>query len=191
MQLLASHLCLYLTGEEARIKLGPMEIFKPTVQDVPALLELLEETYHFHHDLDDIYYVPWSAGVREKLERHLTSAMQDGKPRALAATDGGQCVGLILYEVEKGGAIDTHFNRCGVVNEVVVTGNRRGHGVGRQLLMKVEQEFKEEGVRHVKLFCSTSNQRAHGFYEREGYRPRQQLFCKELRPSLLPNGVST
>ncbi len=157
-----------------------MEIFKPTAQDIPALLELLEETYHLHHDLDDIYYVPWSDGVKAKLERYLSGAVEAGKPRALAARDAEQCIGLILYKVEGGGAIDTHFNQCGVVSEVVVTGNLRGHGVGRQLLTKVEREFADEGIQHVKLFCSSSNQRARGFYEREGYRPRQQLFCKEI-----------
>ena len=159
-----------------------MEIFTPTAQDISALLELLEETYHLHHDLDDVYYVPWSEGVRGKLKRYLEGGVERGEPRALAAREGDQCIGLILYRVEGGGAIDTHFNRCGVVSEVVVTGNLRGHGVGRQLLMQVEREFEEEGVRYVKLFCSSSNQRAHGFYEREGYRPRQQLFCKEIQP---------
>jgi ribosomal protein S18 acetylase RimI-like enzyme len=160
---------------------GGMEIFKPALEDVSTLLPLLQETYHLHHDLDDVYYVRWDKSVEERLESYLRSAVTEGRPSLLAAKEGEECVGLILYRVEDGEAIDTHFNRCGVVIEVVVTGDRRGHGVGKRLLDRVEKEFEEEGVRHVKLHCSSSNQRAHGFYEREGYRPRQQLFCKELQ----------
>ncbi len=153
---------------------------KPTASDIPLLLELFEETYRLHYSLDPNYYVPWTDEVRARLEQYVTSAITKDKPHILAARDDDHWLGFILYEISNEDGIDTHFKRCGVIVEFVVTESSRGQGIGRQLLAPVESYFAEQGIKHLKLFCSTSNPMAHRFYEREGYTSRQQLFCKLL-----------
>lgn len=157
-----------------------IEIVKPTLADLDGLLALQEETFDLHLSLDSIYYVPWDDTVRDNLGRCFVAAISKDDPMLLAARDGDQLVGTILYRIAKEDPMDNHFKRCGVVMDIAVTEAARGKGIGKRLLNAVEEFFAEQDVSHIKLYCSTSNPRAHGFYEREGYVSRQQLFCKTL-----------
>lgn len=68
----------------------------------------------------------------------------------------------------------------GHIDELVVDGKHRGHGVGTQLLEYIVQVAKERGCRRVELDTAFHRKQAHQFYEQRGFENRAYLFSKVL-----------
>jgi predicted GNAT family N-acyltransferase len=83
----------------------------------------------------------------------------------LAVNEQGQVVGAgRLREYEPG---------TGKVERVAVLSSCRGHGLGRLLMEKLENEAKEQNYRTLKL---NAQLHAQPFYERLGYQPYGDTF---------------
>ena len=68
---------------------------------------------------------------------------------------------------------------------LVVDEDRRGGGIGRLLVAAAEGWARGRGCRTIRVRSNVLSQRAHHFYEREGYErvKIQQVFDKALRES--------
>jgi GNAT superfamily N-acetyltransferase len=68
------------------------------------------------------------------------------------------------------------------VGGLVVDERCRSQGVGHQLLARAEQWAREKGCRAIGLRSNVIRERAHSFYEREGYTviKTQKSFHKDL-----------
>ena len=105
----------------------------------------------------------------------------------LPRTDG------IVLVVEDAGAVVgwTHLIGCyrleedvfGEIAGLVVAETHRGRGAGAQLLEAAENWARERAYHRVLVRSNVIRERAHTFYEREGYTPfkRQAVFAKPLR----------
>ena len=69
-----------------------------------------------------------------------------------------------------------------VINGLVVDSGCRGQGIGRLLLEWAEEWSTRQGVSIVRLWSTTSRERAHRFYERLGYTKikTQYSFAKSV-----------
>jgi GNAT superfamily N-acetyltransferase len=81
---------------------------------------------------------------------------------------------FLMHAVE----IDTQAEVLGLV----VDGDCRSMGVGKILLARAEEWARERGVRTIGLRSNVIRERAHAFYEREGYTvlKKQKAFRKGL-----------
>ena len=52
--------------------------------------------------------------------------------------------------------------------------------MGKQLLKKIEEYFKEVGCKGILLNVFTNNEVAKGFYEKEGYSERTSELIKQI-----------
>ncbi len=68
------------------------------------------------------------------------------------------------------------------VGGLVVDERSRSQGVGHRLLARAEQWAREKGCETIGLRSNVIRERAHAFYEREGYKviKTQKAFRKEL-----------
>lgn len=78
----------------------------------------------------------------------------------LVAEDGGRIVGSVMA------GYDGHR---GWVNYLAVALDRRGTGLGRELMAEVERLLGEAGCPKINLQIRGANEAAIGFYERLGY----------------------
>lgn len=76
-----------------------------------------------------------------------TAGLRPSLPRFLVAEEGGQLVGAIGLEVYG----DTALLRSAVVDE-----SRRGSGVGRDLVARVLEQARSDGIREVYLLTTTA-----------------------------------
>ena len=76
-----------------------------------------------------------------------------------AARDDGAIIGLVTYSIDK--------DSCEIISLDSVIEN---HGIGTQLVLKVEQTAKEQGCHKMKLITTNDNIHALGFYQKRGYR---------------------
>jgi len=69
------------------------------------------------------------------------------------------------------------------IGGLVVDANYRGSGIGRQLLLQVEQWAKQQGCKSIYVRSNIIREQAHVFYEKLGYSyvKTSLAFCKILR----------
>lgn len=157
-----------------------MEIAKPTLADIPALLELWRGQYEYHHSLDNIYYAPYSDELRKTFEEYLTAAINEDTTHVLIARHEEKIAGFITFTEDEESYFDTNIKKFGLVIEVYVSDESRGHGVGKRLMEAAEDFFRSKGLTDVKLACSSFNKNTLDFYEHIGYVDRQRILFKKL-----------
>lgn len=107
-------------------------------------------------------------------------AMRDSADHAVFVGElpGGQIGGWIGAFVFRSVEADARAEVSGLVVETRV----RSQGIGRRLLERAEQWAREKGCRAIGLRTNVVRERAHTFYERQGYRhtKTQRSYRKEL-----------
>lgn len=175
------------------------ELITPSsASHLEQLVALYTETCVYHVALDADYYRPGNPGVGADYAAAMAlgaGGLEDGRMRIIAATssdESGQqrLIGFVTFSVqEQDEHNDTHYQRCGVVEDIFVrpadrAGGRQhggGAGVGAALLTAAEAAFVAAGVRTLKLQVAAGNELAIGFYERQGLATRQVLMYKQLQ----------
>ena len=112
------------------------------------------------------------------VEARLEALAADDTAAVLVAVDGGSVIGWIHVH-------DSLLLQAAPFAEVgglVVDGDRRGDAVGERLLRAAEAWASERGHREVRVRSNVVRRRAHGFYERLGYRVHKSslTFHREL-----------
>jgi len=67
-----------------------------------------------------------------------------------------------------------------VVEDLIVAPETRGRGVGKMMLDWIAAEARARGIRRLFLESGISNERAHAFFEREGFRQTSVVMMREL-----------
>lgn len=70
--------------------------------------------------------------------------------------------------------------RIARLSSLVVSDIARGQGLGRRLLRAAEAWAKERGCQQIELTSSSKRERAHAFYQREGYTLSSYRFVRAL-----------
>lgn len=88
---------------------------------------------------------------------------------ALAAYEGGEMVGTLVFKIEAG---------VGKLSQLLVAAGHRDKGVGGRLLSRFEEVCRKEGCHKVRLI-TYADSRAEGFYSLHGY-VREGLLHRDL-----------
>ena len=67
-----------------------------------------------------------------------------------------------------------------IVEDLIVAPETRGRGVGKTMLDWIAAEARARGIRRLFLESGVKNERAHAFFEREGFRPTSIVMMREL-----------
>lgn len=110
---------------------------------------------------------------RERVARHLESALSNANHQIFVATDGEK--GRIL------GYVAVHYlpyliltGPEGFVSELFVREDARGQGVGAALLERVTEEARARGCGRLSLLNMTDRESyARGFYAKNGWEERE------------------
>jgi GNAT superfamily N-acetyltransferase len=133
--------------------------------DIDGLLPLLKELFSIEADFC----------FNEDLQRHgLTMMIDPCESRCmLIASAGNRIIGMAsiqtLISTAEGG-------RSGIVEDVVVTPEWRGKGIGRCLLEAIETWAHAKGLKRIQLLADTTNKQALEFYGNSGWMTTQ-LIC--------------
>lgn len=103
--------------------------------------------------------------VRESLVRHAVTG------DLLVARDNETVIGFASFHQETG-AYDQEVDR-GVIENLYVVPERRGEGVGSELLAAAEDRLFESGCDVVSLEVMAANDPARAFYRQHGYLPHR------------------
>ena len=96
-----------------------------------------------------------------------------GRPdsHALVLIDDSRVVGFGIAAItrSRGKAVEGHIITLDLLPQA------RGHGYGRELLRRLEENLADDGAAAVFLEVDARNSQAIGFYLKMGYRERRRL----------------
>jgi len=112
--------------------------------------------------------------VDEHYARHFLASPASG---ALIAWDGGEAVGLLSYCMTPG---LFHAADSGLIELLVVTGSRRGEGIGRALVDAALRLFREAGCAEASVSTGEANDPAQHVYREAGLTESSLLLEKHF-----------
>lgn len=134
--------------------------------DLDALTALLRQLFAIEADFT----------VDTGRQRRGLSLMLDGcmKHRCVKVAEvDGEVVGMVtaqlLISTAEGGPV-------ALVEDMVVDGQYRGRGIGRQLMGAIEAWARKRGVSRLQLLADRTNFSGLDFYDKIGWRPTR-LIC--------------
>jgi GNAT superfamily N-acetyltransferase len=122
----------------------------------------------------------WRPDLREVLRAELEARLATATPGPTSqpvaiAEDAGVLAALAF--VTFAGAAPVPF---AIVEDLIVGPAARGRGVGKAMLDWIAGEARTRGIRRLFLESGLTNERAHAFFEREGFRPTSVVMMREL-----------
>jgi|SRR4051812_1162661 GNAT superfamily N-acetyltransferase len=121
----------------------------------------------------------WRPDLRDVLRAEMAPRLlgapgPDGTPIAVAE-DGGGLVALAYGAFAASAPVP-----FAIVEDLIVSPATRGRGVGKAVLDWIAAEARAHGIRRLFLESGANNERAHAFFEREGFRPTSVVMMKSL-----------
>lgn len=150
------------------------------LEDVKDLLVELEE-YIVSIDKDNLDRV--HEEYREKMAVLDLEEVKNNDGKCYIAVEDEKAVGVIMGCIPKYDEydyLDYKCPKCGQVTELVVSKKVRSHGIGQQLMDKMENYFKEKKCEYIKIDVFAYNENAIKFYEKKGYHTRMLIDIKKI-----------
>jgi ribosomal protein S18 acetylase RimI-like enzyme len=124
----------------------------------------------------------WAPNLKAILEEEISSRLKDPSDlgrRVVVARENGVLVGLayVTFNLEA----PTPF---AVLEDIVVSNERRGSGLGQAMLDWIFKAAKEAGAKRIFLESGKNNHDAHHFFERNGFHQISIVMMAELNSAM-------
>ncbi|MEV7404265.1 GNAT family N-acetyltransferase [Streptomyces sp. NPDC091267] len=137
-----------------------------TRQDLPAVLALLAD--------EDEVVDPASVVVGEAYEKAFADVTGDARNEILVLVDGGTVVGCLQATYIPG--LGRHGAERALIEAVRIRPDRRGGGLGRELMQRTVERARQRGCALVQLTSNRQRTDAHRFYASLGFAASHEGF---------------
>ncbi len=148
---------------------NPLTIEAAKKADLPAIKSLLTELMEAMTDTEGFDI--------EQSILNCRKLMKDPTHQMLVARDNGCILGFINFTTRK---TIMHRNSSGLIDELVVSKNSRGTGVGKQLIQAVIDKCRQLGCSEVEVSTEKNNLNARRFYKACGFEEEAVLLEIDL-----------
>lgn len=157
-----------------------MEIIEYSSRYDEDIKDLLVELQQYISEIDKEKYNILTDEYREKYFKKTIEEVCKYDGKIYLAKDSDRIVGLIvgLINNEEIHSYDFEAPKRGRITELVISKSYRSNGLGKQLLDKMEQHFKEVDCKAILLDVFSYNENAKKFYEKNGYFNRTEEMIK-------------
>jgi ribosomal protein S18 acetylase RimI-like enzyme len=151
-----------------------------TVIDTSPVQSLLCQLQHHEMTLHP-NRLPWNY-IRETYWEWLTATVEENEGFIYVAEKEAKVAGVIIGWVDEVEAIaeDPAEWRHGFIQDVVVSAEFRGQGIGRALVKAAEEYFVFSGVTVVRVCALANNEAAHQLYKTLDMKPYEITYEKKL-----------
>lgn len=133
-------------------------------EDLPAMVGLLRDLFSVEEDFafDEARQ---RSGLRQMMGRSPSRRLY-----VAVGEDGvvGMCSAQVVNSTAMGGP-------AALIEDVVVRQDRRGRGIGRQLMDAVERWARRRGIERLQLLADRTNLPALGFYRALGWQETRMI----------------
>ena len=134
-------------------------------------------------DIDDWHTQVINPEYRESYFKMDMNKVKNQSGKIYLAIENESVIGLIIGIVDEKDEIDKLTNDCtktGSIIELIVFHNLRGNGVGKILLEKMEQYFKDINCKRINIEVFGPNKSALNFYTKNDYTIRDIIVSKKI-----------
>jgi PhnO protein len=138
-------------------------------EDLEGIANLVKELYEEIERITggDLNYI--NDNIRELFEEPTSCFIV---ARAL-----GSAIGFVNFSVRE---TILHPGKSGLIDELIVSKNYRGKGIGQQLISQVKNNCRELGCSELEVSTLMSNQNARKFYQGCGFTEKAVLLEIDL-----------
>ena len=141
--------------------------------------DALARSFATHHDFDRRRFIAASHDTARGYASFLGTQLKEPKVVVLVAVRDSQVIGYTYAGVE-GHDWMALRGPAGVLYDIVVDPEQRGHGVGRMLLDATIARLRLLGAPQVVLSTAERNERAQRLFARAGFRRTMVEMAREL-----------
>lgn len=144
------------------------EIYDEQIKDL--LVELQEHIV----DIDKEGYNILTNEYREEYFKKTIEEIKKYEGKMFLYKENNEILGLVvgLINNEETKEYDFQAPKHGRISELIVTKKTRSKGIGKQLLDKMKEHFKENNCKAILIDVFGYNEKAISFYEKNGYHTR-------------------
>ena len=145
--------------------------------------DLLVELQNYLIDIDNWHTQILLPEYREELFKIDMNKVKQQNGNIYLSIENNIVIGLIIGIVEEKDEIDKLTNDCaktGAILELVVKNGVRGQGIGKSLLEKMEEYFKNINCKRINIEVFGPNKRGLNFYEKNNYIIRDIIVSKRI-----------
>ena len=150
-----------------------------TPADLAALGRLGALLVQMHHDFDPRRFIAARPGTAQGYAGFLGTQLDDPNVVVLVAERDGAVVGYTYAGVE-GWDWMALRGPAGVLHDIVVAPDARGHGISRRLLDATLAALRERGAPRVVLSTAEGNEAAQRLFTQAGFRRTMIEMTAEL-----------
>ncbi len=150
------------------------------LEDVKDLLVELEE-YIISIDQDNLDKL--HPEYRDKMAHLDLEEVRNNNGKCYVAIEDDKGIGVIMgciFPYDEYDYLDYKCPHRGEITELIVTKRIRSHGVGHELMKKMEEYFKSVGCEYVLVDVFGYNDIGKSFYHKNDYHTRMETMIKKL-----------
>ena len=145
--------------------------------------DLLIELQNYLVDIDNWHTQILKPEYRENMFKLDMEKVKKQNGKIYLYIENNVAIGIIIGIIEEKDEIDKLTNDCaktGSILELVVKNDIRGNGIGKLLLGKIEQFFKDVDCKRINIEVFGPNKKGLNFYEKNGYITRDIIVSKKI-----------
>ena len=145
--------------------------------------DLLVELQNYLVDIDNWHTQILKPEYRENMFKLDMEKVRKQNGKIYLYIENNVAIGIIIGIIEEKDEIDKLTNDCaktGSILELVVKNDIRGNGIGKLLLGKIEQFFKNVDCKRINIEVFGPNKKGLNFYEKNGYITRDIIVSKKI-----------
>ena len=145
--------------------------------------DLLVELQNYLVDIDNWHTQILKPEYRENMFKLDMEKVRRQNGKIYLYIEDNVAIGIIIGIIEEKDEIDKLTNDCaktGSILELVVKNDIRGNGIGKLLLGKIEQFFKNVDCKRINIEVFGPNKKGLSFYEKNGYVTRDIIVSKKI-----------
>ena len=145
--------------------------------------DLLVELQNYLVDIDNWHTQILKPEYRESMFKLDMEKVRKQNGKIYLYIEDNVAIGIIIGIIEEKDEIDKLTNDCaktGSILELVIKNDIRGNGIGKLLLGKIEQFFKDVDCKRINIEVFGPNKKGLNFYEKNGYVTRDIIVSKKI-----------
>ena len=141
-----------------------MDIRRATINDLEDIRKLNNQLFKLEKEKYDPTLVEnWP--LSEEGEKYFTDLINDNY--VIIAVENDNVIGYLAGSIEEKGSYE--LIQYAELNNMLVTDECRGKGVGKQLINHFKEYCKSKGIYNIKVVASHKNKDAINFYHKNGF----------------------
>ena len=165
------------------IEIMPHITVRPaTPADLPAVARLGVLLVRMHYEFDPLRFIPATPATERGYREFLGRQLADADIVVLVAERDGEVVGYTYAGLEGWDYMSLRAP-AGVLHDILVDPDHRGHGAGRKLLEATIAELELRGAPRVVLSTAAQNDSAQRMFAAAGFRQTMIEMTREMSPT--------